>query len=103
MSDMPKEIWAPDVTEGSNNVLCEIEKRHNYFHTQYIRKDLFEGAYKAGYDASMVFKDPDTIIISRKELDGMRKERVDPVLYGLASCKEAQGWNALIDKLLERE
>lgn len=35
--DMPHEIWSADIEEGSNNALCQIEKRYDYFHTKYTR------------------------------------------------------------------
>ena len=78
MSDMPKEIWAQRV----HHTIDAGESNNLGRDTKYIRHD------------------PDTITISREELKVMRAG--SDIQMGRAyNNGRKDGWNALIDKLLE--
>lgn len=80
MSDMPKEIWVSDewVIDPSDN------------------ENLMSHAETMGYvspSTKYLRADPDTITISREELENMRMHKDDKFISAIE-------WNALIDKLL---
>ena len=90
MSDMPKEIWARN------------DEGYNFWseQSQSIPNDSMP-------EAKYTRVDPDTITISRKELEGMRLNLDELPPPPNAKIKNGQSWavnaqNALIDKLLER-
>lgn len=53
-------------------------------------------------DVGYILKTPDTIVLSRKELEGMRQEK-EAHHDGIYISDYQNGYNALIDELLGRE